>query len=129
MGAEPEPLDREDAKPELPLRGVELRPAVGVDALTVAQVELQRVEGAPRQRRGHAVALGGILEREEDARPAVVAPELRHLAFDPKRGQAGEPVGDAAVESGDRVDLALAVEKRLDLHAGSLVRSPMANEL
>jgi hypothetical protein len=52
------------------------------------------------------------------ARAATV--QLGHLALDPERGQAREPGADAAVEGGDRVDLAVAVAEGLDLQVPNL---------
>ena len=82
-----------------------------VDRLALRQVELQRVEHPPRDRGGQARAVGRILEREEDAAPALRSAQLRHLALDPQRRQPLEPVGDAAVEARDGVDLPVAVEQ------------------
>ena len=74
--------------------------------------------------RGHrhaeARAVRGVLEREEDALPALLAAQLGHLALDPDGRQAREPVADAAVERGHREDPAVAVLDRLDLHARML---------
>jgi hypothetical protein len=47
--------------------------------------------------------------------------QLGHLALDPERGQAHEPRADAAVEGGNRVDLAV-VDEGLDLHVPNLGR-------
>jgi hypothetical protein len=114
--AEPEPLDRERAQAELSLPLPELGPSVDVDALAVLELEPEPVELPARHRDGQAGAVGGILEREEHRLPPRLPPELRHLPLDPDSRQAREPGGDAAVERGDRVDLALAVLDRLDLH-------------
>ena len=51
----------------------------------------------------------------------VLPAELGHLALDPDGRQPLQPGGDALVEPGDGVDLAIAVDERLDLHqAGRL---------
>jgi hypothetical protein len=115
---EAEALEPQRAQPELALRREQLCPAEHVDALAVPQVELERVEGAAGDRRRQAGPVLGVLEREEDAAPALVAAELGHLALDPERRQAREPVGDTAVEAGDGVDLLVPVEQRRDLHQG-----------
>src|SRR2546430_3195882 len=48
-----------------------------------------------------ARALRRILEREEHALPAGMAPQLGHLALDPERRQPREPVRDTSVKAGD----------------------------
>ena len=116
--AEPEPLQRERAEVGTRPWREELGPAEHVDPLALGQVELERVEGAARDRRLEAGAVVGVFEREEDARPVGVAAQLRHLALDPERRQAREPVGDAAVEAADGEDLLVSVQQRLDLHHG-----------
>ena len=115
--AEPEALDRERAQAEVAARFEQLRPAVDVDALAVREVEPERVELPARHRHAEARAVVRVLEREEDALPALLAAQLGHLALDPDRRQPREPVADAVVERGDGVDLAVAVFDRLDLHA------------
>jgi hypothetical protein len=114
--AEPEPLERERSQAELAACFEQLRPAVGVHAVAVGELQPQRVELAARHRDAEARAVLGVLEREEDARPAVRAPQLRDLALDPDRRQALQPGSDAAVEGAHGVDLAVAVLDRLDLH-------------
>ena len=114
--AEPEALDRRDAEGQLALGLVELGPALGVHALAVGEVELERVEATPLHRRPQAGAAGRVLEREEDERPGLVAPQFGHLALDPELGQAAQVDPDPLVERGDAEDLAVAVERRLDLH-------------
>ena len=114
--AEAEALDREHLEPQLAALLVELRAAEDVHALAFAQVELERVELAARHLRRQARAVLGVLEREEDGRPALLAPELRHLALDPQRRQAVQPRCDARVERADAVDLASVDLRRLDLH-------------
>ena len=99
-----------------PLRLEEVGPPVDVDALAVGEVEAQRVEAAAPHRDAEAGAVGRVLEREEDGLPALLAAELGDLALDPDGGQAREPLGDAAVERGDGVDLPVAVLDCLDLH-------------
>ena len=101
--ADAEALDRERAQLELAALLVELRPAEDVHALAVGEVEPQRVELAARHRHADARAVGRILEREEDARPALVPPELGHLALDPdgrqaRRATARRPRLNAATE-------------------------------
>ena len=81
--AEAEPLDRQCAQPEVAARLEEVRPPVDVDALAVDQVEAQRVELAARHRHAEAGAVLGILQREEDALPALLAAKLGDLALDP----------------------------------------------
>ena len=118
MRTESEALERECAQPELAFRREELGTPEHVDALALREVELQRVERPPGDRGGQARAVGRILEREENAAPALRPAQLRHLALDPQRRQPLEPVGDAAVEAGDGVDLPVAVEQWFDLHPG-----------
>src|SRR5204863_2786188 len=96
---------------------------VDVDALPVAQVEPQRVELTARHLDGEAGAVGGILQRQEDARPALLATELGDLALDPDRRQPLQPRRDPAVERGDAVDASVAVLGRLDLHMAMLARA------
>src|SRR5207244_3212996 len=76
----------------------------------------ERVEARAQDRHAETCPVGRILEREEHALPARVAPQLGDLALDPDARQSRQPVGDAAVERGDGVDLAVAVLKSLDLH-------------
>ena len=59
--AEPEPLEREGAQPELALGGEELGPAEHVDALALGEVELERVERPAGDRGGQAGAVAGSL--------------------------------------------------------------------
>ena len=56
-----------------------------MNPLAVCEVELERVEGAPRDRGGQAGAVRRILEREVDGLPARLPPELG--------GEGGEPNG------------------------------------
>ena len=70
----------------------------------------------------------GVLEREEDALPALLAAQFGDLALDPDAGQAGEEVGDAAVERGDGVDLPLPVLAGSTLHA-SQDAAPLEQDL
>ena len=116
--AEAEALQRQRAQAELAARLVQLGPPVDVNAVAVGEVEPQRVEAPARHRDAEAGAVGGILEREEDAGPALLPAKLRDLTLDPDGGQAGEPGGDAAVERAHRVDPAVAVVDRLDFHTG-----------
>src|SRR5262245_32984618 len=97
-----------------------------MDAVAVRELEPQPVELPARHRDAEARAVLRVLEREEDARPALRAPQLRDLALDPDRGQAGEPGGDPAVERADGVDLAVAVRGRLDLHEARIRLLPAA---
>src|SRR5581483_7988760 len=119
--AEPETLDRERAEAELAAALPQLRAAVHVDALAVSELEPQPVELAPRHRDAEAGAVAGVLEREEDALPPLLAPELRHLSFDPHRREPLQPRRDAPVEGGHRVDLPVAVDRGLDPHGRSVV--------
>ena len=117
MLAEPEALDRERAQSEVAAGLEELRAAEDVDALAVREVEPKRVELAARHGHAQARAVRRVLERQEDALPAVLAAQLRHLALDPDGRQPCEPVADAAVERGHREHPAVAVLDRFDLHA------------
>ena len=76
----------------------EFRAAEDVDALAVREVEPERVELAARHRDAETRAVRRVLQREEDARPPLLAAKLRHLALDPDRRQPREPVADAPVE-------------------------------
>jgi hypothetical protein len=114
--AEPEALDRERSEAEVGAGLEELGTAVDVDALAVGQLEAQGVELSAGHRDGEAGAVLRILEREEDALPALLSAQFCDLAFDPDRGQAREPRSDSAVERGDAVDAAVAVLDRLNLH-------------
>ena len=105
--ADSEAFDRERAQPELTTRLVQLGPSEDVHALAVREVEAQRVEAAARHRGGQAGAVLWILQREEDGRPALVAPQLRDLAFDPHGRQSRDPPRDALVERCDGVELRL----------------------
>src|SRR5207248_8757256 len=80
MIAEAEPLERKRPEPELAARLEELGPPVDVDAVSVGELEPEGVEPAARHRDPEAGAVRGVLEREEDARPALLAAELGHLA-------------------------------------------------
>ena len=121
MRADAEALDRECAQAEVASLLVQLRAAEDVHALAVGELEAQAVELAARHRHAERRAVGGIFQREEDARPALVAPELGHLALDPDRRQTSELLRDASVERGDGVDGAVVVRERFDLaHAASL---------
>ena len=126
MIAEPDPLDRRRPQTELALQLVDLGAPGDVDGLALREVELETVVRAPRDRDVQRRAGLRILERQEDVRPGVVAPELRDLALDPDRRQSAEVHPDAAVEGRDREDLAVAVDEVLDLrHAASV--SPAAD--
>src|SRR4051794_24481256 len=113
--AEPERLEREGAQAELASRREELGPAVDVHAVAVRDAAADRVELPAGHGHRQAGAVSRVLEREEDARPARLPPELRDLALDPHRRQPSEPRRDAAVEGAHRVDPAVAVLDRLDL--------------
>ena len=91
MCAEAEALDCQCAQPQLASLFVELRAAEHVDALTVNETEIERVEPCPLHLHGEARAVVGILEREEDRRPALLAAELRHLTLHPDGRQPAEP--------------------------------------
>ncbi len=71
----------------------------------------------------------GILEREEDVRPGLVAAELGDLALDPDRRQPAEVHRDAAVERGDGEDLAVAVDDGLDLGHAARLRASVRGRL
>src|SRR5436190_16891816 len=116
MVAEAEALDRESTHAEVAACLIEIGPAEHVNAFAVGEVDPQRVETRAQDRHAEARAVCRILQREEDALPARVAPQLGHLAFDPDRRQPREPVCDAAVERADRVDALVAVLNRIDLH-------------
>src|SRR6266508_1831774 len=116
QSSEAQGLDRQGAEAKLAAGGEELRPAENVNRRAVDELEAERVEAAPRHADGKAGAVPRILQSEEDALPAVLAPELRDLAFDPDGRQSREPRSNAAIERGDGVDLAIPVELVLDLH-------------
>ena len=75
----------------------------------------RNASNCPRHRHGQAGAVTR-LEREEDALPTLLSPELRDLALDPDRRQARKPPGDTAIERGDAVDLAVAILLGRDFH-------------
>ena len=130
VGADAETLDRQRAELELAALLVQLRPAEHVHALAVREVEPQRVEPSARHRDPHAGTVGRILEREEDRCPPFVPAELGHLALDPDRGEARQPLPDPAIERGDRVDGAIVVRQRLDLgHGRSVVARLLQKDL
>ena len=118
--AEPEALDRERAQVEVAALLVQLRPPVDVHALAVAQVEPQPVELPARHLHREARAVLGILQREEDRRPALLPPQLGDLALDPERRQPLQPARDALVEGAHGVDLAPLDLRRLDLHRAAI---------
>ena len=118
--AEPEPLDRRQPERELSPRLPDLRATLRVHGLALLEPELEAVEGAPLHGRLERRSGGGITEREEDRRPGLVPTQLGHLALHPDRRDASDVPGHAAVEGGDRVDLAVTVEDRLDLHRRSV---------
>src|SRR5688500_213252 len=122
MGAEAEALDREHLEAKLPFLRPYLRAAVDVDAFAVRQVEPEGVEAPPRQGCFDTRAAILVLEREEHGLPALLAPQLGHLALDPHGREPAEPVGEPAVEGGDGEDLAVAVLDRLDLRHAGIVR-------
>ncbi len=115
MLAEPEALDSERAEPQLTLRLEQLRPAVDVDALAAREIELQRVELPAGHQPGQERAVAGILEREEDALPALLAAQLGDLALHPDRRQPLQPGAHPTVERGHGVHPPVAVVDRLDL--------------
>ena len=119
MRAEAEALDRQRPQAQVAALLEQLRASEDVNALAVGELELQRVETAARHRDADRGAAVRVLEREEHARPALVAPELGDLALDPHRREPAEPLRDAAVERGDGVDLPVLVRQRLDLHGRS----------
>ena len=117
---EPEPLDRECTQAEVAARLEELGSAEDVYSFALGEIEPQAVELAPGHADAEAASLARVLEREEDALPAILTPQLRQLALDPDGGQAPEPPGDTPVEGCDGEDLAVVVLERLDLHAVSV---------
>jgi hypothetical protein len=120
--ADAEPLDRQRAQAEVAALLEQLGARVDVDALAVGEVEAEAVELPARHRHRDARAVGRVLQREEDARPALVALQLGHLAFDPDGREPAEPPRDAAVERRDGVHGAVRVRQRLDLaHAASVL--------
>ncbi len=112
-----EALDRQCLQAQLAALRVELGAPEDVHALAVAEPEPQRVELAARHLHGEAGAVLGILQREEDRRPAILAPQLGDLALDPERGQLAQIARDPAVERADAVDLPPFDLGGLDLHA------------
>src|SRR5262249_8772116 len=120
MLSEPEALDGGHAESELATRFPELGAALRVHRLTLLEAELEAVEDAALDRRLERGAPRRVAARAEHRRPRLVAPELRHLALDPDGGDPTQVPRDAAVERGHRVDLAIAVQDRLDLHRGSV---------
>ena len=116
VGAEAVALDRERAQVEVAALLVELRAAEDVDALAVGEPEPEPVELAAVHLHGEAGAALGILQREEDERPALLAAQLGHLALDPHGRQPLEPRGDPLVERAHGEDLAAVDDRRLDLH-------------
>ncbi len=98
------------------LGGVHLGLALDEHALAVGEGERETVEAAALDRRAEARATRRIPEREEDERPCVVPAKLDHLALDPERRESAQVDPDAFVERGDAEDLAVAVERCLDLH-------------
>ena len=118
VGAQPEPLDRQRAQPEVAPLLEELRAAEDVDALAVDEIEPERVELPSRHLDAETRAVLRILEREEHRRPPRLAAQLRHLALDPDRRQPLEPPRDAAVERTHGVDLAAVDLRGLDLRPG-----------
>src|SRR5581483_1806358 len=107
--AQAEWLDRERAQAEVAALLEELRPAEDVNAIAVRELDPEPVEATARHRDAEARPVARILEREEDALPALVTAELRDLALDPHARQAPEPGGHTAVERRDGEDLAVAV--------------------
>src|SRR5262249_25576074 len=90
--------------------------AVDVHALAVLEVEPEPVEQAALHLDGQTGAVLGVLQREVDRRPLLLAAKLRHLALDPQRREPLEPRRDPLVERADREDLAAVDERALDLH-------------
>ena len=99
-------LDRGHAEAQLAPRLVELEAAHRLDALSLGEHGRERVEAAPRHRRGEAGAALGILQGEEHRRPRGVPPELGDLPLDPHVAHAREVAGEPSVEGRDGVDLA-----------------------
>src|SRR5438445_5569618 len=115
MGADTKSLDRERPQAEVAALLEQLGTAVDVDALAVGELEAQAVELPARHRHADRRSVARVLEREEDAGPALVTAQLGDLALDPDSRQPAEPLCDTPVEGSDRVDGAVVVRKRLDL--------------
>ncbi len=115
VSAEPEALDRRRPQTELCLLLVDLGAPRDVDGLALRELEREPVEGPPGDRHVERRARLRILQRQEDVRPRVVAPELGDLSLHPQRGQPPEVHPDPPVERRDREDLAVAVDEVLDL--------------
>src|SRR5262249_56287972 len=96
------------------------------DAVDGRELEREAVELAAWHRDAETRTVPRVLEREENARPALRAPQLRDLALDPDRRQAREPGRDTAVERADGVDLAVAVRGCLEVHEARVRRLPAA---
>src|SRR5439155_24135353 len=113
--SEPEAFDRQSTHPEIAACLEQLGPPEDVNALTVRQIEAQRIEPVARNRHAETGAVVRILQREEDRLPARVAPQLGDFALHPDGRKPLQPFGHAAVERRHGVDLAVAVLDRLDL--------------
>ena len=124
MVAEAEALDRQGLEAKVSASREQLGTPEDVDALSVRELEPERVELSAGHRHAEARAVGGIFQREEDALPALLATEIRDLALDPDGRQARKPVADAAVEGGHAEDPPVPVFDRLDLHARMLRPEP-----
>lgn len=120
MVAEPDPLDRGGPEAELAPGWVDLSSTLYEHALAVAEPELEVVEPAAGHGRPQGRADQRIPEREEHERPRVVTVQLGYLSLDPQGGDLAEVETDPLVEGGDAEDLAVAVERRLDLHPSSV---------
>ncbi len=127
VGAKAVPLDRERAQMEVAALLVQLRAPEDVDALAVHELEPEGVELAAVHLHGQAGPALGILQREENERPALLAAQLGHLALDPQRREPPEPRGDPLVERADRKDLAAVNDRRVDLHRPIVVAAPSAS--
>src|SRR2546429_6624938 len=118
MVAETPALDRERAQAKVAAGLVQVRPPEDVHAVAVGEVEPQRVESRAQDRHTETSPVGRVLQGEEHALPARVAPQLGDLALHPDARQPREPVRHPTVEGRDGVDLAVSVLDRLDLHRG-----------
>ena len=121
MRADAEAFDRQRPEMEVAALLVQLRPAVDVHTLAVDEIETQGVELPARDLRVETGVALRVLEREEDSRPPLLPPKLRHLALDPQRRQLLQVRRDALVERAHRIDPAPLDLRRLDLHEALIV--------
>ena len=116
MCTEPEALDRHGPEAELTLGLVELGAPLDVHALAVGELERETVVAPAGDRRRQAGSVAGSLSVKKTVahaglrRSSVTSPSTQ------TSGQPPEPVRDPLVEGGDGEDLAVADDRRLDLH-------------